>query len=305
MFNEGRSGTYYGSKLTRNIILKRLSTRCNLKGMQMRFFDESVLAIRAGSRIAKCHPIGIPSRPRVVRTKSPFDYFTDVDINVESAVANVIRKHFPDHGIIGEERIRRNQDSEYVWYIDPIDGTTNLILGSPEIAISLALYRDDEPVLGVLDLPCRGIQVAAHRERKGLIVNDVAGASRLNKSDLDGAVIGLPGELKKNGSFNEFELFQLTKRLFKAVAAVRITGALAYDLACMSLGEMSARVSFRCKTVDIAAGAFIVEHTGGMVTDFDGKPWSLHSKSLIAASSSHLHAAIRELVNDSQEARSV
>lgn len=258
-----------------------------------KFLIEAVSAVESASQILTSNIVGEPPRPTEVRSKSPFDYYTNLDVVVESTIAKSIRERFPDHGIFGEERTRENLGSNHVWYIDPIDGTRNLISGRADFAVSLALYHEQRPVLGVIGMPCRGLTIAAHHEVEGLLVNEVPAPAKLDGASLSNAIVAVSGDLRRNGPGFRTKFLDIMNSLVPEVEAFRITGALAYDLAGMALGEISARISLQCKEVDVAASAFIAEHAGAVVTDMQGQPWSLQSKTILAASSRSLHDSLK------------
>ncbi|MBK7830358.1 inositol monophosphatase family protein [Nannocystis sp.] len=181
------------------------------------------------------------------------------------------------------------------WVVDPVDGTQNLVAGRPEVAISVALVDDGEVEFGIVGMPFRGIVVGASRQ-PGVEVDGLAWSRRRPvPRRLEEAVIGLPGDLRRLRTTGVDRLFSA---ILPRVAGIRVTGALAYDLAALAMGEIDARISTSAKTVDVAAGLFLVEQAGGIVTDLRGAPWVPGGIGLLAAASIPLHAALLEIVAD-------
>lgn len=233
---------------------------------------------------------GKPPRPTDIDEKAAHDYVTELDVAIERAVAAVIHAAHPDHQVWGEEVFTdADRHAPDVWYLDPIDGTRNLLAGRPEVAVSLAWYHHGAPAAAAIWLPCRDLLVAAEPDTPGLIVNGRP-FTPPPAPPLDRALVGLAGDIRADTDAALFT--HHFGRLANRFEGVRIAGALGYDLACMALGELDARLSHFAKPVDIAAGAFLVAHTGGvMSTDF-GDPYDLHEPGIAIARSAALHAAL-------------
>lgn len=237
----------------------------------------------------------VPTRPRAaagVRWKQPHDYVTDLDVQVEHAIAAVIHAHFPGHRIAGEERYRADGDAGPVWHVDPIDGTRNLVAVRPEVAVCLGLYIDGVPTLGAIGLPCRGLQLIGQPDG-GVQLRFDGGRQPLpplGEGALDRALVGLPGALQPGHGAETVRA--VMARLDGQVEGLRISGALGYDLACIALGELDARLSLAAKPVDVAAGVPLIHALGGIVTDLDGAPYRLGSRGFLAARSAEIHAGV-------------
>lgn len=179
------------------------------------------------------------------------------------------------------------------WCVDPIDGTQNLVAGRPEIAVSVAFIEDGVPVVGSIYLPGRDLTIAG--EKNEVTVNGVSvRPSRPPVDRLSDAVVALPGDfgrLKKGGKQGDLAI-RLVRRLSDRAGCIRITGALAYDLACLVMGEIDARLSTSAKLVDVAAGVLLVRSCGGKVTDLGGQDWTPNARTLLAARTESLHREI-------------
>jgi len=262
----------------------------------MNEFEVALLASRAGTKLLLNQIHSKPRLPQQIEEKALSDYQTDLDLKVEDLIINHIVKKFPNDTIISEERGVLKGTSTKVWYIDPIDGTSNLIAGRPEIAISIGLYEDHMPRIAVLSLPCRGIEIAVSAPGQGLLINGSIFRPPEGVEYLEDAIVGIPGDLRKQK--DTFLLLRSVEKLARKVRGIRVTGALAYDLAAIALGELDARISLSAKAVDVAAGVILVREVQGIVTDAFGASWSLNSTSILAARSKTIHQQLLSLLRE-------
>ncbi len=244
--------------------------------------EVALRAVAAAAPLLHRPLLGKPPTPAQVSEKAAHDYWTELDVAIERAVAGVVLEAFPDHTVHGEEVYTPAPGVPDVWYLDPIDGTRNLVAGRPEVAVSLAWYREGQPQVAVVQLPCRDLTLAADASRPGLIVNGAPFTPPAPPTP-DRALAGMAGDVRDPGDVDAFHpLFGTLARQFEGV---RISGALGYDLACMALGELDARVSLHAKPVDVAAGALLVHQAGGVVGAPGGGPLDLHAPGVAAARS--------------------
>lgn len=182
------------------------------------------------------------------------------------------------------------------WIVDAVDGAQNLAEGRPEVAVSVALYENKEPHFAIIRLPYRGMTITKSKSHE-LQVNEVPWTRRRpGASKLSEAVVALPGDmqrLKDNG-----KMLSILSAIASRARWIRVTGSLAYDLACLALGEFDARISTSVERNDAAAGAFLVRGMHGKVTDFDGDEWIPGKTNLIAAATPDLHAEILCLIKN-------
>lgn len=230
-----------------------------------------------------------PPAPSGVRWKEAHDYVTDLDLQVEEALARHILAAFPQDRIAGEELHFAQGSQGGVWHLDPIDGTRNLVARRCEVAVSIARYLDGAPEAAVLALPWRGLTLSAEARHPGATCNGEA-LPPLGEGEASRALLGLPGALQPGHGAPVVR--ELLARLEGVVEGVRVTAALGYDLGLIALGELDARLSLAAKPVDVAAGAFLVQQLGGVVTDLRGRPYVLGSPGILAARSPEIHAAV-------------
>ncbi len=238
--------------------------------------------------------------------KGEVDVVTEADRASEKLITERLREAFPEHGIYGEEGTRRGLDSEYRWYVDPLDGTTNfahgfpvfcVVLGCERRAKGLAPNRDGEMIAGVIYDPLRDDMFSAER----------GGGAALNGSRLNGRPIhvsrtrmlqesliatGFPSQKRhRNPNVHFYQQFTLRSH------GVRRTGSAALDMAYVAAGRLEAFWEFNLNPWDTSAGYLIVEEAGGKVTHFDGSKFTLDSREVFA-SNGLIHDEMRALFLD-------
>jgi myo-inositol-1(or 4)-monophosphatase len=218
--------------------------------------------------------------------KGDVDLVTEADRASEKLIVERLHAVFPEHGVYGEEGTRSLIDSEYRWYIDPLDGTTNFAHGFPVFCVSMGLeYRasslapdeDGEIVAGVIYDPLRDELFAAEKS-KGAYLN----GTRIHVSktaELAEALIatGFPSR-KRHDNPNIHFYHEFTLRSH----GVRRAGAAALDLAYTACGRVDAYWEFNLNPWDTSAGALLVTEAGGTMTSFDGASFKLDSREILA-----------------------
>jgi len=231
------------------------------------------------------------TRPRHVGLKGPVDLVTETDREVETFVVAALRQAFPRHRIVGEEGISAEQppsDADgHVWYLDPVDGTTNFAHGFPHVAVSLALTHDAELTFGIVHDPLRDETFVARRGG-GATLNGVA--IRVSPTaDLGAALVatGFPYDRRERSEY--YAGFLAT--MLRQARDVRRVGSAALDLCYVACGRFDAFWEWRLKPWDTAAGALIVREAGGTVTDFRGGVSDIHGEQTLASNGA-VHAAL-------------
>jgi myo-inositol-1(or 4)-monophosphatase len=204
-----------------------------------------------------------------VKAKGINNFVTEVDINAEREIIYHLQKAYPDHAILGEEcGLVGDEDAEYRWIIDPLDGTTNFIRGIPHYGVSIAcLYRGKVEHAVVVD-PVRREEFTASRGRGAQLNGHRIRVSDL--SSLDGALLGT-GIPFRNHCDEQLEPYSKSLHLLAAqCAGIRRAGAASLDLAYVAAGRLDAFWEIGLAEWDIAAGALLVREAGGLVADIDG-----------------------------------
>src|SRR6185295_15539820 len=214
-----------------------------------------------------------------VRSKRANDFVTQVDGAAEQAVMDIVRKSYPDHGFIAEESGEAAADAEYVWIIDPLDGTTNFIHGFPQYAVSVAVQRRGVLTHAVVYDPTKNELFTASKGG-GAFLNDRR--IRVSKCQrLDDALLGTGFPFKELSRL-ELYLKQLGTFMSRS-SGVRRAGAAALDLAYVACGRLDAFWELGLSQWDMAAGALLITEAGGLVADPSGEQSFMQSGDICAA----------------------
>jgi myo-inositol-1(or 4)-monophosphatase len=228
-----------------------------------------------------------------IRHKGSFDLVSYVDESSETQLRNSLTELLPGSGFWGEEG-GRSEGTQFEWIVDPLDGTTNFVCGIPFFAISVALYQENSPLLGVV------YEVMAQKEYTalrghGAFSNQSPIHVNTCKQLKDGLfATGFPVKpsphLKEIGSMNE--------RFIRETRGLRRFGSAALDLAWTASGIFSGFYEFGLSPWDVAAGALLVTEAGGSVSDFSNSNTWLHGGEILA-SNRILHPNLISLINNS------
>ena len=216
-----------------------------------------------------------------VTSKGPNDFVTEVDQAAEQAIIDTIRQAYPGHGFLAEEsgRSQGAQHSDFVWIIDPLDGTTNFIHGFPQYAVSIALAFKGKVEQAVVYDPSRNDLFYATKGR-GAYLNDkrIRVSKRLRLAD---ALIGTGFPFRKGDNFKRY--LKIMEELMPACAGLRRPGAAALDLCYVAAGWYDGFFETGLNPWDIAAGSLIVTEAGGLIGNFTGEADYLYQREVIAA----------------------
>ena len=230
-------------------------------------------------------------RTRRVDYKGAVNLVTEMDFRSERIIVSEIRKHFPEHGFLAEEKAQERTGSPYRWVIDPLDGTTNYAHGLPVYCVSIALEYGGEIILGVVYDPSRE-ELFVAQKGKGARLNGrrmtVSKTSRLSKSLL---TTGFPYDLRESpvDNFDHFRNFALRTH------AVRRCGSAALDLCYVAAGRMDGFWEMKLGAWDLAAGSLMVQEAGGKVTNFEGRSLGLDG-SHVLASNRRIHGEMMNIL---------
>lgn len=208
-----------------------------------------------------------------IETKERNDFVTEVDKASEQAIISALRKAYPDHSFYGEESGHHSgkaQGKDYLWIIDPLDGTTNFIRGIPQFAISIACqYRGRLEHAVIID-PIKNEEYCASRGSGATLNSKRIRIS--NRHSLEGALIGTGIPFMKPGINHLDNYLKMMHTLLGDTAGIRRAGAAALDLAYVASGRLDAFWEIGLKKYDMAAGALLIQEAGGLVSDFKGGP---------------------------------
>ena len=227
-----------------------------------------------------------------VRSKRKNDFVSEVDHAAEEAIIGVLREAYPAHGFLAEESGEKNADAEYVWVIDPLDGTTNFLHGFPQYCVSIALLHKSKPQQAVVYDPNRNELFTATRG-SGAFLNDRR--IRVTRTDrLDSALVGTGFPFRELEN-NLHRYVTMMKTMMRGTAGIRRAGAAALDLAWVAAGRMDAFWEIGLSPWDMAAGALLVREAGGLVSDFDGEDKYLDKGEIVAANAKVFSAMLAAL----------
>ena len=221
-----------------------------------------------------------------VEYKGDVDLVTEADRASEALITKRIRKRWPDHNILGEEGTRSEQGSEYRWYVDPLDGTTNFAHGFPVFCVSLALEYRDERVAAVILDPTREEMFTAEQGGGAFLNGKPIHVSSVGNLAECLVATGFPSH-KRHKNPNIFFYHQITLKTH----GVRRAGSAALDLCDVACGRFDGFWEFNLNPWDTAAGVLIVQEAGGQVTRFDGQPFRIDSRETLA-SNGRVHEAL-------------
>jgi len=216
---------------------------------------------------------------------------TAADVAAEETIVATLKARFPDHGFYGEELGQSNLDAEYLWLIDPIDGTKSFVRGCPFFSTQIALMHKGELILGVSNTPAYG-ELAWAEKGAGAYMNGkqvkVKPAPGLSRAVLS---IGNVGSLAANA-----ERWSALGQLMQQVHRHRGYGDFVhYHL--LAAGGIDLVVESDVNILDVAALAVIVREAGGEMTELDGAPLNLETRTVLAASNTALHSTVLKQLN--------
>ena len=216
-----------------------------------------------------------------VGSKGPNDFVTEVDQAAEAAIIETLLTAYPGHGILAEESGREHgaRDSEYVWIIDPLDGTTNFIHGLPMYCVSIALAHRGVIQQAVVYDPTRNDLFHATRGR-GAYMNDrrLRVSKRTRLSD---ALIGTGFPYRKGDNLKRY--MKMFEAVMQECAGVRRPGSAALDLCYVAAGYYDGFFETGLQPWDVAAGSLIITEAGGLVGNFTGESDYLYQREVVAA----------------------
>ncbi len=210
--------------------------------------------------------------------KKANDFVSFVDREAERIIKEYILEVFPDHDFLGEEEGGPKEGKEFIWVVDPLDGTKNFLHGIDAFAISCALLVNSEVEVGVVHLPAKGITYSAIRGKGAWKNGDVIRID--DKSRVEQTLFATAFPFRDKSKFHLMQL--IFQKLYFAFSDVRRIGSAAYDLCLTAEGVFSVFYEYGLSVWDIAAGSLIVEEAGGVVIDFDGSRNFLSTGNIIA-----------------------
>ena len=233
-----------------------------------------------------------------IENKGELDLVTEVDRACEVAILARLRRSFPTHDFVAEESAPSLSGSEHVWYVDPLDGTTNFAHTYPFFCTSIALTRSGSVIASAVYDPVKDELFTAARGR-GATCNGrplkVSPSRDLLRSVF---LTGFPYDLRDDVGHT----LRLFERFLHHARALRRDGAAALDLAYLAAGRIDGYFEERLKPWDVLAGSLLVEEAGGRVSRFDGSPIGVRADEVVA-SNRLIHEAMLEVLAEGPPTR--
>ncbi len=233
------------------------------------------IAREAGALIASYHSRGIG-----YELKGDYDLVTEADRASERLIVERLRNHFPTHSVVAEEGGGQEGSSEYRWYVDPLDGTTNFAHGFPMFNVTLALERAGELIAGVVYHPIHEEMFTAEAGGGAYLNNHRIHVSKAARVEDALVATGFPSR-KRHENVNVHFYYQLAMMSH----GVRRAGAAALDLAYVACGRLDAFWEFGLNPWDMAAGVLLVREAGGSASGMHGEAFSLKGPHMLADNS--------------------
>ncbi|MBD3311325.1 MAG: inositol monophosphatase [Candidatus Magasanikbacteria bacterium] len=190
------------------------------------------------------------------------------DLLADEIIVKKIEKNFPKHSILSEESGLKNKKNEYIWLVDPIDGTGNYVNGNPFWSISVALWKNNEPIFGVIEAPILQERYIAIKNKGAWIIDtqttkkqkaQVSSTEKLNNS----YIVSCDGGSPRKKTIN------LYKKLYSKSKDMRKLGSAAIELAWVGTGRADIYATPKVNLWDIGAGVLFVKEAGGKIMDFN------------------------------------
>lgn len=231
-------------------------------------------ATLAGNYLEKNYRMQSRQKELNLQLKSEVDLVTKCDLESQEMVCDYILSHFPDHSILAEEDLNVQNNSQLLWVIDPIDGTTNFAHSLPMFSVSIAFFEIGRPVVGVLYIPILNEMFHAVRGTGAFLNGGRISVS--DTKDMNNALLatGFPYDRRSNAD----EYIGLFKSFLMRCRGVRRMGSAAIDMAYVATGRFDGFWERGLHPWDTGAGVLLVEEAGGKVTGFAGQDFDLFGK---------------------------
>ncbi|AJY74387.1 inositol monophosphatase family protein [Paenibacillus beijingensis] len=233
---------------------------------------------------------------------SSHDLVTEVDKGSERLIRGLIGTHFPNHSFLGEEGVEPGpeasakaledvREAEYLWIVDPIDGTTNFVHGFPFFVVSIALAHRGEVILGVIYDPSKDELFIAEKGKGAYVHGKPIEVSKEDTLQSSLVATGFPAEQRYALPLNMKGIQHLAPK----VRNIRSAGSAALHLAYVAAGRLSGFWEIGLNSWDLAAGALLIQESGGRVTDTEGAEYHLGVRNVVASNGRIHDDLIKEL----------
>jgi len=234
------------------------------------------LAIEAGKEVGKLLLDNFDKEKRI-ESKGDRDLVTEIDKKAEEIIVDKIKTKFPSHGILGEEGVRKDLGNDYLWIIDPLDGTHNYIRNINIFGISIGVVYKGDFILGVIYIPGENELYVGEKDNGAYKNGERVYVSQ--KEELKECSISFDSSIR----YSPRPMLGLLDKLAQKVFNIRMLGSSARVLSYIAEGKLDLTVEFNDKPWDFAAGVCLVKEAGGIFTDLKGQSPTYHTVGYIAS----------------------
>jgi myo-inositol-1(or 4)-monophosphatase len=212
-----------------------------------------------------------------IHSKGDRNLATEIDRGAEKIIVDMIKRRFPTHGILAEEKERKDIDNDYLWIIDPLDGTHNYIRNINIFGVSIGLVHKGQFILGVIYMPSED-ELYVGEEGNGAYKNEKK-ISVSDKDKLKECSISFDSSIR----YSPQVMIPALEKLVKEVFNIRMLGSSARILSYVAEGKLDAAVEYHDRPWDFAAGVCLIKEAGGIFTDLGGRSPTYKTVGYIAA----------------------
>lgn len=252
--------------------------------------DIITIAKEAGSVIKE----GFSKSVKIEFKTNESNLVTETDKASEKVITDFIKNKYPSHNILAEESGNLNNQSEYLWVIDPLDGTTNFAHKLPIFSVSIGVQKNGKTIAGAVYDVMQDMMYSAELGSGSFVNGQKITVTTNDKIARSLLVTGFPYNISEN-PFNAFEKFT---SVTKVARGVRRLGSAAIDLCYVARGVFDGFWEVYLNPWDICAGKLLVEEAGGMVTNFKGDQMDIYSRQILA-SNKYIHQSVLEILKQS------
>jgi myo-inositol-1(or 4)-monophosphatase len=239
------------------------------------FLETAVRAARAAGDIIK-QDFG---KPMDIAFKDRVNPVTETDLKAERAILTIVNEAFPTHAVMAEESAQAESEAEYLWIADPMDGTTNFTHGYPCVAVSIALYHNNKPLVGVVFNPLHDELFAAERGKGSSLNGSPLHVSATDSLERSLLCTGFPYRLREEPA----DVFPVFEKISLLAQGIRRDGSAAIDICYVAAGRFDGFWERGLRPWDTAAGLLILEEAGGRATDYSGNAFHPFLKEVVVS----------------------
>lgn len=253
--------------------------------------DIKITAIEAAKEAGSVLIELFQDKSKKYEMKNNLDILAEADLKSEKIIIEHIKKSFPDHSILSEEKGEEKGSSDFRWIIDPVDGTINFSRGIEEFCISIAVERDKKLILGLIYNPLQSKFYVAEKDKGAFLNEQKIHVSK--EKEIINTILATDNSSNIDARIKNYDILA---KICTQVRHIRIFGSGALHLARIAAGEIDAYYKTKLNYWDYGAGVLIVKEAGGKITDFSGNMISESSKDIVA-SNGVVHDQVLKLLN--------